>query len=278
MTMTRKTLFIIIVMSIIGITARAQDSLVLKYGEESVAALLDKCLASTTDDERREISGKVCDELLQLLQYDAAFNYKFEMLKNISSAYSDDNLVRLMTFAVPLNNGKKYLYHGFVIHYDEDDGVKVTRLIDDEKKTRNPQFVDMQAGNWYGAVYYQIQQVGSRRSPVYAVCGWDGADLFTNRKVLEQLTFDDEWNAKFGGSFATEHSDGLHRIVFEFTEKAVMSLQYDPRLKMVVGDHLSAPAQFVHNPRYYGPDMSFDGYYYDKGKWHYEPDIDVKLW
>ena len=274
----KRRILIIMVLLLTGIAVRAQDSLVLKYGEESVSKLLAQCLAATDDAERRELSGKVCNELWQLLQYDAAFNYKFEQLQNVSSAYSDDGAVRLLTFAVPLNNGKKYLYHGFVVHYDEDDGVKVTRLIDDEKKTRNPQFVDMQAGNWYGAVYYQVQQVGSRRNPVYAVCGWDGADLFTNRKVLEQLTFDDDYNAKFGGSFATEHSDGLHRIVFEFTEKAVMSLQYDPRLRMVVGDHLSAPAQFVHNPRYYGPDMSFDGYYYDKGKWQYEPDVDVKLY
>lgn len=274
--MTRK-LFIIIAMLFVGVAARAQDSLVLKYGEESISALLEKCFASTGDDDRRRLSGEACEQLHQLMQYDAAFQYEFSLLKNISSVYSDDGAVRVLTFAVPLNNGRKYLYHGLVAYYDEEEGMKVTRLTDDEKKTRNPQFVDMQASNWYGAVYYQVQQVGSRRSPVYALCGWDGADLFTNRKVLEQLTFDDEYNARFGGSFQTEHSDGLHRIVFEFTEKAVMSLQFDPRLQMVVGDHLSAPAEFVHDPRYYGPDMSFDGYYYEKGKWHYEPDIDVKL-
>ncbi len=262
----------------ISIAARAQDSLVLKFGEESVSAKLAKCLEATADDDRRSLADEAASELHQLLQYEAAFFYNFDSLKNISTIYSDDQKVRVFSFAVPLNNGKKYLYHGFIMHYDEDDGLRVTRLTDDEKKTRNPQFVDMQASNWYGAVYYQVQQVGSRRSPVYALCGWDGADLFTNRKVLEQLTFDEDGNAKFGGSFETEHSDGLHRIVFEFTEKAVMSLQYDPRLKMVVGDHLSAPAQYVHNPRFYGPDMSFDGYYYDKGKWNYEPDIDVKLW
>ena len=273
----KRRILIIIIMLLMGVATRAQDSLVLRSGEETVQTLLDKCFVAGDDAERRDLSGKAVEQLFQLLQFDAAFNYKFELLKNVSSVYSDDGAVRLLTFAVPMNNGKKYLYHGFVMHYDEGDGVKVTKLIDDAKKTRNPQFVDMQANNWYGAVYYQVQQVGSRRNPVYAVCGWDGADLFTNRKVLEQLTFDDDYNAKFGGSFETEHSDGLHRIVFEFTEKAVMSLQYDPRLRMVVGDHLSAPAQFVHNPRYYGPDLSFDGYYYDKGKWHYEPDVDVTL-
>ena len=274
----KRRILIIIVLLLTGIATRAQDSLVLRSGEEAVQALLDKCFAASDDAERRDLSGKAVEQLYQLLQFDAAFGYNFELLKNVSSVYSDDGTVRLLTFAVPLNNGKKYLYHGFVVHYDEESGIKVTKLTDDEKKTRNPQFVDMQAANWYGAVYYQVQQVGSRRNPVYAVCGWDGADLFTNRKVLEQLTFDDDYNAKFGGSFETEHSDGLHRIVFEFTEKAVMSLQYDPRLRMVVGDHLSAPAQFVHNPRYYGPDLSFDGYYYEKGKWHYEPDVDVKLY
>lgn len=274
----KRRILIIIVLLLIGIATRAQDSLVLRSGEEAVQALLDKCFAADNDAERRDLSGKAVEQLYQLLQFDAAFSYKFDLLKNVSSVYSDDGEVRLLTFAVPLNNGKKYLYHGFVVHYDEESGIKVTKLTDDEKKTRNPQFVDMQAANWYGAVYYQVQQVGSRRNPVYAVCGWDGADLFTNRKVLEQLTFDDDFIAKFGGSFETEHSDGLHRIVFEFTEKAVMSLQYDPRLKMVVGDHLSAPAQFVHNPRYYGPDLSFDGYYYEKGKWHYEEDVDVTLY
>ena len=56
-----------------------------------------------------------------------------------------------------------------------------------------------------------------------------------------------------------------------------MSLSYNKKMKAIVGDHLNTLPQFKGNPRFYGPDMTFDGFYYDSGKWDYLEDVDVKL-
>ena len=55
-----------------------------------------------------------------------------------------------------------------------------------------------------------------------------------------------------------------------------MSLTYDKRLKMIIWDHLSPSKQeLAGNYKYYGPDMTFDGLYFEKGVWKYVSDVDI---
>ena len=76
------------------------------------------------------------------------------------------------------------------------------------------------------------------------------------------------------------------RIIFEFTEKAAMGLRFEnsvknmngeKRRKVIVADHLTTPPEYKGNPRFSGPDMTFEGYYFQDGKWKYESILDIKL-
>lgn len=272
-----KKIIVVMMLVLCGKTfsLQAQDTLALKPEEDAVAALLASCIETDGDSAKIALANKAANSLQQLLEKQSAFRYSLSGLKNVSTVYSPDKKVRLVTFGVALAEGR-YVYHGFVL-YNNGTSVTTTRLFAAPKSEADPSRASMQASNWYGAIYYDISMFGSKKAPIYALCGWDGADMFTNRKVLEQLMIDPSGKPKFGGSFASEYGRGFQRLIFEFTEKAVMSLHYNSKEKAIVADHLSAPPQYKGNKQFYGPDMSFDAYYYEKGEWYYEPDIDVKL-
>lgn len=252
-----------------------QDTAALAGEHMKVAELLDSCFRSGSDSAKLALSKQAADRMEPLLKNSAAFGYNFYRLGSVSSVYAPSGKVRVMTFGVALSDGT-YSYHGFVL-CKIDGSTVVTRLRQASDKPKNPLREDMQAGNWYGAIYYDISQFGSKKSPVYALCGWDGNDMFTNRKVLEQFTVSPAGVPRFGGSFDTEYGNGCKRVVFEFSEKAVMTLRYDKSVKGIVADHLATPPEYRGNTMFAGPDWTYDAYYFKDNKWNVALDIDVKL-
>ncbi len=271
---------ILIILSAILISAQAQsqslDSVQLWDGERKVAALIEKCFNQTDDAHRTAYATEAANELEYLLNTPLAFGYDFPYLKALSSVSSDNGKVRVITFGVPMDGGK-YIYHGFVMHNDDDD-ITVTRLRQGKRPESDPMNANMQSGNWYGAIYYEISQID--RNGIYILCGWDGYNMLANRKVLEQMNFDEENKPIFGGLFQTEKGNGFSRIIFTFNEQAVMTLKYNKKKKMIIADHLQAPPEYPEyqaNENLYGPDLSYDGYFYKDGRWHMEPDVDIKM-
>ena len=273
-----------ILLSALCLGAKAQDTTSLHNEQENVAKIFERCY--TADNDSAKISGlnAATDNLESMLQDPSAFDYNFYKLENVSSIYSENREIRVLTFGVELQSGN-YLYSGFIVT-NNNGNIVITRLKDDFDKQENPQKSNMQANNWFGAIYYEIHQVGSKKYPVYALCGWDGADLFINRKVLEQIIIQEDGTPIFGGNFQRENSFKNTRIIFEFTEKAAMGLRFEnsvknmngeKRRKVIVADHLTTPPEYKGNPRFSGPDMTFEGYYFQDGKWKYESILDIKL-
>lgn len=195
--------------------------------------------------------------------------------KRIIKTLSDDNKVVCVTTMVKLKDESCY-YCGFIAYLKGENDITFTQLIQSENK-ENPMFTDYNCTNWYGAVYYEIIKAGGKKDPEYAFLGWDGADLFINRKVFEQVKFNSEDIPIWGGNFECERRKGCKRLVFEYSEKAAMSLTYNKKMKMITADHLSpSMPKYSGNPAFYGPDFSFDGWIYEDSVWRYLPDIDAK--
>ena len=269
-------IFFIVCFTVVFTSICAQDTTQLYELQPQVAKVIEDAKNAETDSLKKMLMDRAAFDFIGLLYFEGSFGYNFYMLPSFSSVYSDDGKLRFITWALPLNDGS-HCYYGFCLYRDSStSSTVVTQLVDMSDITQNPQTADMQAKNWYGAVYYELRQVGGKKSNIYAAAGWDGGDLFLNRKVLEQIRINQEGEPIFGGVFKNEEADGLKRLVFEFTKKAGMTLRYDTKLKMFVGDHLAAPPQFRGNKRFYGPDMTFDGFVFDRDRWFYEPDLDVK--
>jgi len=107
--------------------------------------------------------------------------------------------------------------------------------------------------------------------------GFDFNNNFSNKKLIEVLTLDHKGEPAFGGEFRKEMQK-VKRVIFEYSSEAVMSMNWDQKLKMIVLDHLSpSDPVLVNNYRFYTPDRSFDAFRFHKGVFLLEKDVDARI-
>ena len=270
-----KRLFALIPLFIVFSVSAQVDPEIEQEIRQSVK-ILEQARNAENDSLRIVLANQFEDTFVKLLGNDEKLCYSFDSIQPVSVLKSPDNKFRIFTWGLQFSDGS-YKYYG-IVEINVYGDVVILHLDDQSESTSNPATANMQPDNWYGAIYYELVQLGGKKSNIYALVGWDGGDLFVNRKVLEQVRVELDNGGKifFGGHFVDEKKRNCERLIFEFTERAVMSLRYDKKLKMFVADHLTAPSEYKGNTKFMGPDGSFDGYMYDKGYWIYLPDVDVK--
>jgi hypothetical protein len=90
------------------------------------------------------------------------------------------------------------------------------------------------------------------------------------------VSFEKGNEISFGLNCFSDGKSLKHRVLFEYSSRAVMSLKFENDT-FIVFDHLSPfSPQYRDNRQFYGPDFSFDSFSYDRGIWRYKGDIDIK--
>jgi len=255
-------------------TLCAQKMTLSQY-EDSINLLISEIKIAKTDSGKIELNTKIENLFGDVLQNEESFNYPFDSLKNISKLKSEDGLVRIINWNLPLANGN-YTYFAYIQHLDKKERMKLFRLIDKSDEIAKPENRELSDKKWYGALYYKILTNRSGKNTYYTVLGWDGNNDFTNKKIIDVLLFSDN-KITFGPPVFNLDKNIRNRLIFEFAEQSQMMLRYDDQLKMIVFDHL-APIQkkFEGQYMYYGPDMSQDGLKFEKGTWEFIPNLDLR--
>ncbi|HXH18703.1 MAG TPA: hypothetical protein VNJ07_06430, partial [Chitinophagales bacterium] len=130
------------------------------------------------------------------------------------------------------------------------------------------------ADQWFGALYYNIYEFTHKGKKYYTLFGFDQNDLWSSKKLLDVLHFE---NGKplFGAPiFQFEDSAGnktlLSRFILEFRKDAIVTLNYSANDKMIVYDHLVAPEERLADMKFtFIPDGTYEGFRLKKGKWHH---------
>ena len=106
--------------------------------------------------------------------------------------------------------------------------------------------------------------------------GWDGNNNLTTKKVIEVISFKRNDEPIFGSFFSIE-KEHYSRIIFEYQKGVKMVLRYDKKQKMIIFDYL-APIEPKYEGIYlfYVPTSSWDGLFFENGKWNYQPEVDVR--
>src|SRR3546814_7582784 len=90
---------------------------------------------------------------------------------------------------------------------------------------------------WYGAYYYKLIPVRSARDDYYVLLGWNSNGPGLSGRVIEALHFKN--GAPHFGLPVFESPEGIrNRVVFRYSSKASMMLDYLPEKKTIVFDHL----------------------------------------
>lgn len=232
------------------------------------------------DASKTAANKKFTDLLRTALQTDGAFDYPFDSLKMIGRLRAPDNSFRVFNWDIPNDDGT-YDYFGFI--FTRDEKTKKTQLFelnDISDHIRNPQMSVLSAEKWYGALYYKIILTTDKhaRKKYYTLLGWDGNNQLTWKKIIDVLTFSRDGKPVFGEkSLFNADKRSYRRIIFEFRADLVMALRYEENGNRIVFDHL-APEEENETGMYqfYSQTFSYDAYYWKKGKWHFETNIDAR--
>jgi hypothetical protein len=208
---------------------------------------------------------------------DSVFNHRFTNLRYLGQISSPDNLVKIITWNLILNDGgNRYICY---IIRKSDPGVQNTIYklsgIYNESPIRTDTIYS--ESNWYGALYYDIRPFKIGKEPSYILLGIDYGNSFVTRKLIDVLTFAPGSGLLFGRNCFSDGIMTSPRVVFEFSANAVMSLRFYGDLSIVF-DHLSPSSpELKDNRQYYGPDFSYDSYDFEKGLWRLKTNVDIRI-
>ncbi len=249
----------------------------LQSKEIAIQKLFDQVSSSNNDQEKIKLDTLIIEQFKQALHMDNSFEFPFDSLHNMGKIVSPDKQLRIYTWNIPFMDGTQ-LYSGFIQYYSKSDKqYKILKLTDTSDKIKDPENQVLSPQNWYGALYYDIIPEKVNGTTYYTLLGFDFNDIFTSKKMIDVFYFENNSIPRFGRPMFNYENKLLCRVIFQFSARVVMSLNYDKSKKMIVFDHLS-PSQpsYQGNYRFYGPDFSYDGLKFDDGRWNLVKNVDIR--
>lgn len=234
---------------------------------------LEELRNAKTDYEINRINASFQKEIFGFLQTDGAFQHVFSQLKTVAVIDSPDHLVRIVHWNLEYKDFT-YAYCGYIMRWDPDkETCKIYELIDNmDPYTAKPEGI-IDVKNWYGALYYKIIPVENDAEMQYVLLGWDGATSGSNFKIIDVLSFKGSL-AKLGAPLFLNKNKLSKRVIFEYSDKSVMSMSLDTKRDRIVFDHLSPENPVLTGVfSYYIPDFSYDAYVWEEDKFVLHEDV-----
>lgn len=233
-----------------------------------------KALQQTNGDAVRDsISAALKATLRAVLSRPDALTIPLADLP-LSRVEAPDGSFRLITWNVPRTDGT-HRYEGLLLHRQGSRTI-LTELKDGTAAITSPEVPELGPERWYGALYYEVVPVRKGGKVWYTLLGWKGHSKVETRKVIDVLHFKGG-QPRFGAPLFGEGRIRRTRQVFGFSFQATMMLRHEPQLGRIVLDHLSPTRGDLEGQRaFYGPDLSYDAYVWDKDHWRFERDIDAR--
>jgi hypothetical protein len=249
----------------------------LIYIPDLVLKNLFEVMALTTNDiEKLELNNYITNRMTMLWRQKETISKPFQSFNRLSVLTTADKKMRIYTWNTQLANFN-HRFWGAITTLKPDGSISVQELVDKTGDIKTAERANLTAKKWYGAIYYDMIETEYKKQKYYTLIGFKGTTEFTKTKLIDVLTFDGNGGVRFGSAILNKGPGYLPRIVYEYSLQANMMLKYDPLHKMIVMDNLM-PASPIYKDIYmhYGPDFSYNGLKFEKGKWVYYPDIDLR--
>lgn len=245
----------------------------LQEQEENLNQMLTELRAEKERGNLNKLNEAFKVAFLNALEIDGAFKYPFTSLKSVGKIYSQDGLVRIISWNIQYED-LTHEYAAFVMKYDENKKkATVVELKHVNQNLYGIQDERIEADNWYGALYYEIIDVEKRNRTFYTLLGYVGNNDRSTIKLMDALYFTGK-TPHFGSPIFESSRGKSNRLIFEYNAKATMSLKYDADRKKIILDHLSPESASLSEFReFYVPDLSYDSYSWNGKIWELKEDI-----
>ena len=277
-----KSLFLISILFSFTSSNLAQSAIEnVKSFEDSLLTALEQIRTAETLKEKFVLNTRFENTLRKALRYDEAFTYKFNALSKVmSTKTSPDNAFRIFNWNIEVPDIQEHYFFCLVMKYDSRKGEYVIiELYDKSKYATQVEYTVYNDKKWFGALYYEIIPVKKGLNTIYTLLGWDGNNRMSNKKIIETMSFQGKDKIKFGLPIFKQDEDTKRRVVFQYSKKATISVKYQliKRKEYIIFDHLSPMSgQLAGIPDYLVPDLSFDAFLLENGKWKYLKDFDAR--
>ena len=204
--------------------------------------------------------------LKKALSIPNSFDYDFNTIQTVSAIRSEDERFRIFTWNLLLDSGK-YMYFG-AIQMNNSDSLELYGLYDSSEYNRDIIYGQFDNRHWMGALIYQMHHYTHKRKDYYITFGWDGQDAKTTRKIIDVLWFDEEGKPNFGKEIFDFDGDLQSRIIFDFNDRAAMTMRYDKNEQAILFANLvPINPMMVGIYENYVPDGTYDFLKLEKGIW-----------
>lgn len=263
--------------TIYQLTAKEGSQIIMEpIADLYTKGLFEAMVTSVNDDEKLAINTEITQRLAIFWNDPSTFENPFKGFNRLSVLISPDKKVKLFTWNTQMTDASHRFWGTLCVRQHASE-VAVHPLIDKTDEIRIPERAALTPKKWYGAIYYDLVETEFNKQKFYTLIGFKGNTEFTKLKVIDVLTVTPNNDAKFNSAIVGKANGYVPRAVFEYSLQANMMLKYDANHQMIVMDNLTpASPQYKEIYMYYGPDFSYNGLKFEKGKWVFYPDIDLR--
>ncbi|MDR1865238.1 MAG: hypothetical protein LBR08_06670 [Bacteroidales bacterium] len=241
--------------------------------EEHILRLIREIRLTKNDSLAIEKHRMIEEALAQTLTQPEAYRYPFDSLRMIGFLYAPHRQFRLINWNHSFRDGT-HRYFAMIVVPEKQQPSRVIRLTDMSDTIRMPEFEPLAADEWYGALYYKIirKRKAKDEKKYYTFLGVDMNNLDTKKKIVEVMAFEDDGTVRFGAPLFELNGRVKHRLIFEYSARQAMYLEYKSFRRRIEYDHLSPlMPYYVGMYEYYEPDMYRDGLKFKRKRWkHYK--------
>jgi hypothetical protein len=260
-------------------TAEMKQKLIDDITQQMLKPLIRSIYSAKSDVQKEKDNQHLFDLFQQLLNVPESFDYGFDSLrKDIGLLYSPDDKFRIVHWNLPKEDGTHEFY-GFIQENFSDkkhgNVFQLYPLTDKSSEIKNADNVITDNKKWYGTLYNRIIVKKVKSKTYYTLIGWKGNDKFTQKKIIDVLTFDQTGIPHFGADIFNYGKRFPKRVIFEYSATCSnMPVRYSPKKDTIIFGHLApVEPQLAGQLQYYCCDMSYDGFGWKKGKWSYGEDV-----
>jgi len=258
------------------------DTTLLKPALSRLAIMGDSIIKGSNDTARLQSNQSFSLLLDSILNLKSSEYLSFHEVKALSILKSPDNAFVIYNwmcqtyFPYP-----QYKYFGYLRTLSKNgSSIKLYKLTEqtyeDNQERESGKFGP---DNWTSCVYYKILLSKYKNKTNYVLLGWAPHNQLSTRKIIESMNISNT-RLQFGVPIFKTGARPRPRLIFEYSYKATMTLNFNSDKKMIVFDNLSSSdprpeMKTVYST--YGPDMSYNGLKFEKGFWVLYKDIDIRL-
>ncbi len=255
-------------------TIPAKDLQILNKKADSLHFYGGFIINGGKDSVRMSADSMFTKVLVRALKVKNSFNYGFDSANSMLKLMSPDNNFKIFTWQVMVNENN-YLQRGAIQMKTADGSLKLFPLFDRSQFTKKPEDSIRDIKNWIGALYYKIIKKEVNGKPLYFLFGADKNNAKSDKKWIDVLQFNEMGNPVFGAPLFLVAGNKIpqYRYSIEYKKDAVVRVNYDNEMGLIVFDHLSPEEMSSTNKATFIPDGDYEGFEWVNGVWKHMPKL-----